>query len=91
MVVDDRLPNALVNRDVIEPLEWETRVDTGTSLRHRPDDMRRSVGVPQRSGNRNNTLPVQRRFSFIIFAKLGKVGRPNANSLISSIPVHEDF
>jgi hypothetical protein len=60
MVLDDRLPKALGNRDVIEPLEWETRVHTGASLPHRPDDMGRSVHVPQRSGNRNNTLPVYR-------------------------------
>ena len=60
MVLDDCLPKALANRDVIEPLERETRVHTGASLSHRPDDMRRSVRVPQRSGNRNSTLPVHR-------------------------------
>jgi hypothetical protein len=60
MVLDDRLPKALANRDVIEPLERETRVNTGASLCHRPDDMRRSAGFPQRFGNRNNTLPVRR-------------------------------
>jgi hypothetical protein len=31
MVFNDRLPKALANRDVIEPLEWETRVHTGAS------------------------------------------------------------
>jgi len=72
MVLDDRLPKAFASRDVIEPLEWETRVHTGASLRHRADDMRRSVRVPQRSGNRNNTLPVQRRsFFIVIFARFG--------------------
>jgi hypothetical protein len=29
MVLDDRPSKALANRDVIEPLEWETRVHTG--------------------------------------------------------------
>jgi hypothetical protein len=36
------------------------RVHAGASLRDREDDMRRSVRVSQRSGNRNNTLLVQR-------------------------------
>jgi hypothetical protein len=51
MVVDDRLPNALADRDVIETLERETRVHAGASLRYRADNMRRRVRVAQRSGN----------------------------------------
>ena len=57
MVLDDRLTKDLANRDVVEPSEWETRVHTGASLRHRPDDMRRSVRVLQRSAIATTHLP----------------------------------